>query len=214
MLWANENGLMYVLDRTTGQFLMGKPFVEVYWMNGFDEKGRPVRVAGAKQGGTTNWAPPSYSPSTAQFYVPSSELATEPRFLGGNGRYYGAVRAFDPKTGEKKWEFKSKDGGIFNGVLTTASNLLFSGVDGGCHSRFDASKVIGCLLGRGSQGPPDPTLLADGDFYALDARTGQLLWQRPVGGAVQSGPMSYSVEGKQYIAVAAGNTLFAFALKQ
>ena len=46
MFWANRNGLFYALDRTTGQFLMGKPFVEVNWMNGFDEKGRPMRVPG------------------------------------------------------------------------------------------------------------------------------------------------------------------------
>ncbi len=46
MLWANRNGMFYVLDRTTGKFLFGKPFVEVNWMNGFDEKGRPMRVPG------------------------------------------------------------------------------------------------------------------------------------------------------------------------
>jgi len=70
MLWANRNGLMYVIDRSTGQFLLGKPFVEVNSMTGFDEKGRPIRAAGkvptpegtlimpGNQGGT-NW----YSPS-------------------------------------------------------------------------------------------------------------------------------------------------------
>ena len=46
MLWANRNGLMYVLDRISGQFLMGKPFVKVNWMDGFDDKGRPKRVPG------------------------------------------------------------------------------------------------------------------------------------------------------------------------
>src|SRR5579864_7560716 len=46
MMWANRNGLMYVLDRTSGQFLMGKPFVKVNWMDGFDEKGRPKKLAG------------------------------------------------------------------------------------------------------------------------------------------------------------------------
>src|SRR5678815_4628990 len=80
MLWANRNGLMYVLDRTTGQFLMGKPFVKVNWMDGFDEKGRPKRVPGiapSKEGtlimptvnGGTNWYPPSYSPRTELFYI-------------------------------------------------------------------------------------------------------------------------------------------------
>jgi glucose dehydrogenase len=57
-----------------------------------------------------------------------------------------------------------------------------------------------------SQQPPD------GYFYALDARNGQLLWQMQLAGPLQAGPVSYAVSGKQYIAIAAGNTLFAFTL--
>ena len=213
MLWANRNGLMYVLDRVTGQFLLGKPFVEVNWMNGFDEKGRPMRVPGkvpTPQGslikptvlGGTNWYPPSYSPRTGLFYVSSWEntgtVATEGGRPKGTGNTpmaaatlatnlkteeegYGAVRAFDPKTGERKWEFKMNDI-TWAGVLTTASDLLFSG-------------------GR------------EGYFFALNARNGELLWKAALGGQVNSGPMSYSVNGKQYVAVCAGNALFAFALR-
>ena len=82
MLWANRNGFFYVLDRATGQFLLGKPFVEVNWASGFDEKGRPMRVPGeasergrnghlpGNQGGT-NWYSPSFSPRTGLFYIPS-----------------------------------------------------------------------------------------------------------------------------------------------
>jgi alcohol dehydrogenase (cytochrome c) len=76
MLWANKNGLLYVLDRTTGEFLMGRPFVEVNWTDGFYVNGRPRRVP-PKEGdpikpfGGTNWYPPSYSPRTGLFYVPS-----------------------------------------------------------------------------------------------------------------------------------------------
>lgn len=193
MLWANRNGLMYVLDRTTGQFLTGRPFVEVNWMSGFDEKGRPVRTTGsadaqirpgAGEAGATNWYPPSYSPRTGLLYVPVWEFPANPR--------YGAVRALDPQTGERKWEFKREGVGFKAGVLTTASDLLFSGV-----------------LGQYPVGTP-----LDGQFYALDARTGELLWQRTLPRSVEASPMSYSVGGKQYIAVAAGNTLFAFALRQ
>ena len=54
----------------------------------------------------------------------------------------------------------------------------------------------------------------EGFFYALNARTGALLWKFTVGGQVQSGPMTYSVGGRQYVAVAAGSSLFAFALRQ
>jgi len=70
----------------------------------------------------------------------------------------------------------------WGGVLTTASDLLFSG-------------------GR------------DGYFFALNARTGELLWKMALGGQINSGPMTYSVNGKQYVTVAAGTSLFAFALR-
>ena len=54
----------------------------------------------------------------------------------------------------------------------------------------------------------------EGYFYALDARTGAMLWRVTVGGQVANGPMTYSVNGKQYVSVAAGNSLFTFALRQ
>ena len=88
----------------------------------------------------------------------------------------------DPKTLEKKWEFKMNDI-TWAGVLTTASDLVFSG-------------------GK------------EGYFFALDARSGDLLWKVALGGQVNSGPMSYSVNGKQYVTVAAGSALFGFALRQ
>ena len=216
MLWANRNGLMYVLDRTTGEFLLGRPYVKVNWMDGFDAKGRPQRVEGkvpTKEGtliqphvhGATNWAPPSFSPRTGWFYVAhwenSATVVTEglsprpagvnPRqttmgqvnlqpFLNNEDEAYGVVRAYDPNTLERKWEYRMSDI-TWGGVLSTASDLVFSG-------------------GK------------EGYFFALDARTGNLLWKAALGGQVNSGPMSYSVNGKQYITVAAGSSLFAFAL--
>jgi len=80
MMWANRNGLFSVRYRATGEFLLGKPFVEVNWMNGFDEKGRPIRVPGMTpsaegtkiypgNAGGTSWYSPSYSLHTGLFYV-------------------------------------------------------------------------------------------------------------------------------------------------
>ena len=82
MLWANRNGMFYVIDRSTGRVPPWKPFAKVNWASGFDEKGRPIRVPGiapSKQGtlvypgnqGATNWYNPSYSPRTGLFYIPS-----------------------------------------------------------------------------------------------------------------------------------------------
>ncbi len=75
MMWANRNGFFYVLDRETGKFLRGAPFVKVNWASGLDANGRPIQTAQGpgqpaypgNQGGT-NWYPPAYSPRTGLFY--------------------------------------------------------------------------------------------------------------------------------------------------
>jgi alcohol dehydrogenase (cytochrome c) len=217
ILWANRNGVIYVLDRNTGEFLKGKPYVKVNWMDGFDAKGRPRRVPGkvpTREGtliqphvhGATNWQPPSFSPNTGWYYQAhfenSATMVVEgefpraarpnPRettmgqqnlqnFYNKDGEAYGVIRAYDPATLDPKWEFTLSDI-TWAGVLTTASDVLFSG-------------------GK------------EGYFLALDARTGSLLWKASLGGQVNSGPMSFAVGGKQYVTVAAGNALFAFGLK-
>jgi len=222
MLWANRNGFAYVLDRTTGEFLLGKAFVKQNWNLGFDN-GRPVKDPKAKptpegtriepgtQGGT-NWYSPSFSPRTGLLYIsvwdnysaisryadvaPWEEgkkyTGRAPAGPGGGaaGRSpvgyrtedegYGAVRAIDPKTGEKKWDFKMVDY-TESGVLTTASDLVFAG-------------------GR------------EGHFFALDARTGELLWKTNLGGTVANGPITFAADGKQYVAVAAEGALYVFGL--
>jgi len=222
MLWANRNGFFYVLDRVTGTFLSAKAFVRQNWNLGFEESGRPIKAPRARpsaegtliepgtQGGT-NWYSPSFSPRTGLFYISSwdnysaiSTLAEVPpwqetrKYTGRappargsaprppgvpfrtEAEGYGAVRAIDPKTGEKKWDFKMVDY-TESGILTTASDLLFSG-------------------GR------------EGHFFALDARTGELLWKVSLGGTVASGPMTYAVEGRQYVAVSADSALYVFGL--
>ena len=213
MLWANRNGFMYVLDRGSGQFLLGKPFVKVTWATGLDDSGRPLREPGsfpAPEGtqlypsllGGTNWYSPSYSPKTGFFYIPSGDntssrfnregfpgtvaplglgAATLEKNVRKEEEGYGAIRAFDPKTGQRKWEFKMSD--LTMGGILTTTNVLFSG-------------------GR------------EGYFLALDARDGKLLWRVPLGGQISSGPMSYAINGRQYVAVAAGNALVSFALRQ
>jgi alcohol dehydrogenase (cytochrome c) len=224
MLWANRNGFFYVLDRTNGQFLLGRAFEKVTWATGLDAKGRPILAPGAAptaEGkliypgvqGATNWYSPSFSPRTGLFYIPTwvgyystftkYEVGFEPgqRFTGGTPRSvipgvrnvplvntrreedgYGAIRALDPQTGDRKWEFKLADV-TDSGILTTASDLLFTG------SR-------------------------EGSFFALDARTGAQLWRGSVGGQVVAGPITYRVGNTQYIAIAAGNAMVVFALPE
>jgi alcohol dehydrogenase (cytochrome c) len=224
LMTANRNGVFYVLDRATGQFLEATPFAKVNWVNGWDAKGRPNRVLAPTPEGTlvypnnqgaTNWYSPSFSPRTGLFYIPTwadtfsvyrktpgpnAVPFTEGQFFTGtfptmalppmvggttNTRLprdgYGSIQAVDPKTGDRKWEFKMNDV-TDSGVLSTAADLVFAG-------------------GR------------EGYFFALDARTGNLLWRSMVGGQVASGPMTYAVNGRQYVAVSAGNNLFVYALR-
>jgi alcohol dehydrogenase (cytochrome c) len=219
LMTANRNGVFYVLDRTNGQFLLAKPFVSVNWVDGWDANGRPNRVLSPTAQGTfimpnnqgaTNWYPPSFSPETGLFYVPSwldtySVYTKRPvtytpgqQYVGAfptmavpalsvrpvNQRIpedgYGAIQAIDPQTGDIVWRHEMSDV-TDSGVLSTKSGLVFAG-------------------GR------------EGFFYALDAKTGQELWRENLGGQVASGPMSYELDGKQYIAVSAGGALFVYAL--
>jgi alcohol dehydrogenase (cytochrome c) len=223
MLWANRNGFFYVLDRVTGQFLSGKPFVRVTWADGFDERGRPRRVPGqepTRQGtivypgnqGATNWYNPSYSPRTGLFYVPTwvnyaSLFIKRPQtyvegqyFGGGEGR---ATDAQGLRTATNNLRTADEGYGAILALdpLTGGQRWEYKMVD------FTDAGILTTasdLLFSGGR---------EGDFYALDARTGALLWRFAVGGQVQSGPMTYAIAGRQYVAVNAGNSLYAFALR-
>jgi alcohol dehydrogenase (cytochrome c) len=218
MLWANRNGLMYVLDRKTGEFLLGKPYVKVNWMDGFDHKGRPKRVPGkvpTPEGtliqphvhGATNWAPPSFSPKTGLFYVAHWEntgtIVTEglsPRPVGINTRQttMGQVNL---------QQFLNNDDEAYGVVRAYDPNTLEPKWE------YRMSDITwGGVLTTASD-----VLFSggkEGYFFALDARTGELLWKASVGGQVNAGPMSYSVNGRQYVTIAAGSALFAYALPQ
>jgi len=227
MMWANRNGFFYVLDRATGKFLLGNNFVKVNWASGLDENGRPIQTPQpsgmptwpGNQGGT-NWYPPAFSPRTGLFYFSAWEnystiyrreqatYAPGGNYTGGGpgpntpvpgapsvgiGRRSpinnwtdavgnGAVMAIDPQTGKAKWkvtQFDVTDGGM----LTTASDLLFTG-------------------GR------------EGYFHALDAKTGKLLWKASLGGQIVMAPITFQVEGKQYVSVISGHNLVTYALRE
>jgi alcohol dehydrogenase (cytochrome c) len=209
LLHANRNGFLYVLDRTNGKFLFAKPFFpRITWAKEIGADGRPVVLPGSQptaEGtrtcpgalGATNWFSPSYSPQTGLLYVASAEecdiFTSAPQkyheghdFIGSvyvqasGEKAWGALRAFDPFTGEKKWEFPyfTPPNG---GCLSTAGGLVFAGD-------------------------------SDGNFVAVDARSGKDLWHIQLGAAIYSSPMTYSLDGKQYVVIPSGAALFAFAL--
>jgi alcohol dehydrogenase (cytochrome c) len=211
LIQANRNGFFYVLDRITGEFLLGQPFVKkMDWADGIDEKGRPMTRASATPTpagtkacpnvvGATNWFSSAYNPATELFYVMAlescgiytkSDAWWEPgkSFYGGGTRRVPGetperfLRALDIQTGKTVWEIPQiGGGGGWGGVLSTAGGLVFF---------CDES----------------------GALAAADAKSGKLLWHFHTNQPWHASPMTYAVDGKQYVAVAAGANFISFAL--
>lgn len=226
MLWANRNGYVYVLDRVTGRFLSGTPFVKVNWASGLDEEGRPNQTPQPEgqptypgnQGGT-NWYPPSFSPRTGLFYFAAwenygtvyrkEESVYEPgrNFLGG-GFTVVAPGAGAPTIGI------GRRGPINNWTdeVGHGSTLAWDPQTGEVKWKYDQFDVSDSgmlttasdLLFTGGR---------EGHFHALDARTGALLWRTSLGGQIVMAPITYQVEGRQYVSVIAGNSLVTFGLR-
>ena len=220
MLFANRNGFFYVLDRQTGEFLLGKPFVKVTWADGLDAKGRPNRVGHStpegsliypeNQGGT-NWYNPAYSPRTGLFYVPSwmdthsintSRVETYKEgapFNGGSATH--EVPALRPGPTNKRLPELAWGAIQALDPKTGAVKWQFKMMDVTDSGVLVTASDVVFAGGR------------EGYFYALDARTGAPLWKAMVGGAVSAGPTTYAVDGKQYISIPAGNAIFTFGLR-
>ena len=228
MLWANRNGFYYVLNRETGRFLTGRPFVRINWAEGLDDSGRPIETPQPRgaptypgvQGGT-NWYSPSYSPRTELFYVPAWEdYATA--FAGGPQVYVPRdSRSFvgtDPSRRRDPNAPRPVPGltrGPINNWTDAAGHgavLALDALTGEQRWKFELTDVISSgilttatdLLFMGAR---------SGYFQALDARTGTLLWRTSLGGQIVNGPMTYQVEGQQFVAVIAGHSLSTFALR-
>jgi alcohol dehydrogenase (cytochrome c) len=220
LMFANRNGFFYVLDRVTGQFLLGKPFTRVTWATGFDEKGRPIRVQSPTQQGVliypnnqggTNWYNPSFSPRTGLFYIPtwadtySTYTSRTDRYIEGNQFNGGGATHEVPALNPGRTNQRSAEAGY--GAIQAVdphtgevkwqfkmTDVTDSGV---------LSTASGLVFAGGREGY----------FYALDATTGAVLWKAMVGGQVAAGPITYSVKAKQYVSIPAGNAVFTFALR-
>jgi alcohol dehydrogenase (cytochrome c) len=208
---ANRNGFFYVLDRTDGKLLLAKPFVEkLTWATGIGPDGRPQLVAGTiptPEGnkacpaveGATNWFSTAFHPGTRLFYVQALEKCTiytksaewfQPgrSFYGGSTRQVPGepgrkiLRALDIETGRIVWEYPQI------GPANTWGGVL---------------STAGGLVFFGDD---------SGAFAALEAKTGRPLWHFHTNQTWKASPMTYLVDGKQYVAVAAGSNLLAFGL--
>jgi alcohol dehydrogenase (cytochrome c) len=227
MVWANRNGNFYVLDRETGKFLVGKPFVKVNWMDTFDERGRPhqtIQPPGqptwpGNQGGT-NWYSPSYSPHTGLFYIPAWEgyatifggTAVEYQegrnFGGGVNRPYVPVPGAPAVPGLRRGPINNWTDAVANGAV-----LAVDASTGEQKWRFPMTDVTD----SGILTTASDVLFTggrEGYFQVLDARSGTLLWKTNLGAQIVSGPITYEVDGKQYVATISGLSLCVFALRE
>ena len=216
LLHADRNGMFYVLDRTNGRFLSATPFVYQNWNTGVDGAGRPIVVPGSNSSpegsffvypslvGGTNFQAPSYSAATGWFYLQYREngqvyVSTPESFEAGR-QYIGRNRA-SPSAGPKPGEPASSAG--IKALDPETGKTIWD------FKTFQGSLTNGVLATAGNV---VFGAIRDGNLVALDAKSGEHLWHFQTGASVAASPISYGVDGRQFIAIAAGNTVYAFAL--
>jgi len=203
LVQANRNGFLYVLDRTNGQFLLAKPFVKkMTWASGFHPDGSPILIPGQTPTisgtktcpgvrGATNWYSTAFDPDTKLFYLMAAE---DCGIYRKTGRIWDRnpdpsdagtryVRALNIETGDIVWEK----------LLTGPQETNYTGV----------LATAGGLVFHGETG---------GDFAAVDSKSGKTLWTFRSNDSWRASPMTYMVDGRQYIAGADGSSIISFAL--
>ena len=213
LLHANRNGFFYVFDRSDGKLLLAKQFIKkLTWASGVGADGRPVKLPNQEpspggtlvcpsQDGATNWFSPSYNPATGLFYFQTFEKCSiykkaEPgrwqagrEYLGGSQKTaeepkpMRILRALDIHTGRIVWEVPQPGPADSWGGTLATATGL----------------VFFCEEG--------------GSFMAADATSGKVLWSFPTNQVWRASPMTYSMDGKQYVAVAAGPVVMAFGVE-
>ena len=211
LLQANRNGFFYVLDRTNGKLLLGKPFVsKLTWAKEIAANGRPVknpdqeptekgtRICPAVLG-ATNWWSAAFDPSSKRYYIQTIESCgiflkrggdweAGRGFMGGSSRNAPSdppqriLRAIDISTGKSAWELPQVGSGESrSGTLATAGGLVFFGEDSGA-------------------------------LMAADSATGKPLWSFQTSQSLRASPMTYLFDNRQLVAVASGSNILAFGL--
>ncbi len=205
LMQTSRNGYFFVLDRTNGKSLLTIPYGPVNWSLGVDRQGRPIpnpekepapdgRIVAPDEGGLTNYRSPSFDPKTGLFIVdahPSYGIYfSKPAdgTYGWSGADYGVwgkgvLEAIDYQTGKIRWSHPLGPDGSGAGVLTTDSEITFTG---------DAM----------------------GNVLALDTRSGKTLWHAGTGAPMQTSPITYELDGHQYVVTGSGGVVFAWALPQ
>jgi acido-empty-quinoprotein group A len=200
---ASRNGFFFVLDRTNGEHLVTAPFIDQTWASGVDSRGRPIakpEAAPSPDGalvepgsdGSTNWMAPSFDPQTGLFYVNCRRLFSV---------FYNTV------TGKAEG-WGGRDRNLWSNATLRALDYRTGKVVWN-HELGDGESLAGILTTAGHL-----LFSADnsGNLLALDPTTGKTLWHLNAGGRMQASPMTYELEGRQYLLMAVQNILYSFTL--
>ena len=201
---ASRNGYFFVLDRTNGKNIVTSEYVKTNWAKGVDAKGQPIpnpakepqpdgALVSPNQGGGANWPPPSFSPATGLFYVNATHA-------------YSVYYIYDDDDKPEGWGGNDQGGwaeSMLQAIDYKTGKIRWS------HKWETAGVRSGVLSTEGN-------LVFTGDpsnnFVALNASTGQALWHANLGQGASNGPMTYELDGKQYLVVGAGDSLYAFVM--
>lgn len=201
---ASRNGFFFVLDRTNGKNLITSEFVKTNWAKGVDSKGQPIpnpakqpqtdgALVSPNQGGAVNWPPPSFSPETGLFYVNASRAFSE---------YY----IYDESEKPEGWGGNDRGGwaeAMLEAIDYKTGKVRWSHKWEGTGGRSGLLSTAGNLLFAG-----DPS----NNLIALNAKTGEPLWHANLGAGMTNAPITYELDGSQYITVGAGDTLYSFVM--
>lgn len=216
MLHADRNGVFYVLDRVTGKMLSATPFVRTTWVKEWDDNGRPIFLDGWRAnaegvtvypslGGGTNFQAPSYSSKTGWYYLV---------YHDSPGNFSAGPQAYEAG---RQYQGRGNGGGFGGGAPAGAAPntqgvMAIDPETGKVQWKFELSQAAlppGLLATAGNVVFAATT---EGSFIALDAITGKLLWRYNTGGPLAASPISYAVDGRQYVAISGTGAVFSFAL--
>jgi alcohol dehydrogenase (cytochrome c) len=211
LLQANRNGFFYVLDRESGQPLRATPFIRnLNWATGVDAAGRPLRIDGMTPSvrgtvvcpsveGATNWMSPAFDPASGLYLVQALERCSvfqksSRGFEPGESFYGGSTRRVPGETGGK----------VLRAIEVATGKIAWELPQVGEGDTW--AGVLTTVTGLAFTGEDD------GQFTALDVRTGRRLWQFPANADWRGSPMTYLARGHQHVAIAGGGVIYAFSL--
>lgn len=200
---ASRNGYFFVLDRTTGEHVLTAPFIATNWAKGIDSRGEPIpnpekepkpdgTLVSPASDGATNWLAPSFNPEAGLFYV-SARRVWSIFYMTAKGKPEG---------------WAGRDRGLWADSVVEAIDYK-TGKIVWKHEIGDGEGSAGILSTAGN-------LVFTGDnsenLMALDPKTGDTVWHINLGASMETGPMTYELDGKQYLLTPAGSMILAWTV--